>query len=121
MNMAQCFLDTLRRRDFVGLRAMLDDSVWCRAMLVREVVEHHSADDVIAMFTEWYGTPSAVEMVEADQHAIMGREFVRYRMRLRPPWRPDQWHLVEQSGYLTVSADRIRRIDLACTGFYALG
>lgn len=121
MTTAEGFLDALKRRDFIRLRAMLDDSVWCRAMLVREFVEHRSADDVVAMFTEWYGTPSAVEMVDADQHTMMGREFVRYRMRLRPRWRPDQWHLVEQSGYLTVSADRIRRIDLACTGFYLLG
>jgi hypothetical protein len=118
MNLVDRFLEALPKRDFLALRRLLADDVWCRAMLVREIVELHTADDVVRLFESWYGTPAELQLEDQQHHPMMGRDFVRYRMRLRPHWAPERWHRVEQSGYLTVRDDRIQRVDLACTGFF---
>lgn len=118
MKIVDRFLDTLAARDFPTLRGLLADDVWCRAMLVREIVELHTADDAVRLFESWYGTPAELRLEEHQHHPMMGRHFVRYRMGLRPHWAPERWHRVEQSGYLTVRNDQIQRIDLACTGFF---
>jgi hypothetical protein len=118
VNTAEQFLHSLACRDFAAFRALLAPDVWCRAMLVREVVEVHTADETTELFGSWFGTPPELHLEEADHHPIMGRTFVRYRIRLRPAWAPDTWHRIEQTGYLTVVRDVIGRVDLACTGFY---
>ena len=115
---AVAFLDALEARDFTSLRDLLADDVWCRAMLVRQIVELHSSDETVRLFEEWYGTPEELRLEARDHHSMMGREFVRYRWRLRPRWAPERWHRIEQAGYLTSAADRLSRIDLTCTGFY---
>ena len=43
---------------------------------------------------------------------------VSYNLLLRPEWAPDQWHVVEQSGYCRVTNDQVTRLDLVCTGFF---
>lgn len=118
--MAARFLDVLEARDFVALRDLLDDDVWCRAMLVREIVELHDAAATVKLFESWYATPAELALEDRQHHVMMGRELVRYRMRLRPHWAPDRWHRVEQTGYLSVRDDRIRRVDLTCTGFFPI-
>jgi hypothetical protein len=116
--LAPAFLDAISARDFVALRNLLAHDVWCRVLLVREFVELHRADDVVALFDEWYGTPEEVRLEDREHHPMMGRDFVRYRVRLRPRWEPDRWHRVEQAGFVTAAAGTLSRIDLACTGFY---
>jgi hypothetical protein len=118
MTAGQRFLTTLREQDFDAMRSLFADDVWLRAMLVREIVERHDADAVVALFRGWYEQADDVAVVDAQHHTMEGREFVRYRLRLRPPWAPDRWHVVEQAGFLTEVDGRVRRLDLTCTGFY---
>lgn len=120
MTVVEDFLSAIGTGEVAAIRGLLADDVWCRALLVRELVELHDAIGTTRLFHSWYGTPDEVHLEEAAHHDVMGRTFVRYRLRLRPEWAPDTWHRVEQSGYLTVRDGRIRRIDLACTGFFVI-
>jgi hypothetical protein len=117
---ARAFLDALARRDFSALRWLLADDVWFRILLPRQMVETHTAAEAVAAFHQWYGIVAAFEVQHLDHHTMAGREFVAYRFRLRPAWAPDQWHLIEQSGYVRVRDGRISRLDLVCTGFHAV-
>jgi hypothetical protein len=118
MSVVQGFLDSLRDRDAGRLRSLLTDDVWLRALLVRETIELHDAAAAVALFESWYWTPVRLELEDEQHHPMIGRDFIRYRMRLVPSWDLSRWHRVEQSGYLTVREGRIRRIDLTCTGFF---
>jgi hypothetical protein len=114
---ARALLVAIVTRDHTRLRALLADDVWMRAMLVREVVEHHDADEVVARFQGWYGSAAALEVVRVEHDTAGTREAVAWRVRLRPPWAPEVWHLIEQRGYVRVRDGRVSRLDLVCTGF----
>lgn len=115
---ARAFLDALADRDFAALRGLLADDVWFRILLPGTTVEAHIATETVAAYHEWYGTAAAFEVLYLDHHTMAGREFVAYRFGLRPSWAPEQWHVIEQSGYVRVRDGRISRLDLVCTGFH---
>jgi hypothetical protein len=115
--LARTFLQAVVTCDEVALRRLLDDDVWLRAMLVRETVERHDAEQAVELFRHWFGTAHEVEVLHASTRPAATREAVTYRLRLRPHWDPGVWHVIEQTGYLRVQDGRIRRIDLVCTGF----
>jgi hypothetical protein len=104
-------------RDPVALAGLLAPDVWFRAMLVHEVVEYHDPASTVKMFLGWFHRAVELEVVESTTAPALTREFLRYRVRLRPDWAPDVWHTIEQSGYARVADGRIRRLDLVCTGF----
>jgi hypothetical protein len=114
---ARAFLLAVVTGDEPALRRLLDEDVWLRAMLVREVVERHDADEAVALFRGWFGTAHEVQVLHASTHLAATREAVTYGLRLRPVWAPDVWHVIEQTGYIRIHDGRIRRIDLVCTGF----
>ncbi len=114
---ARAFLQAVVTGDDPALRALLDDDVWFRAMLVREVVEGHDADEALALFSGWFGTAHEVRVLRATTTSVATREAVTYRLRLRPHWAPEVWHVIEQTGYLRIQDGVIRRLDLVCTGF----
>jgi hypothetical protein len=115
---AESFLDALTAVDLDRVRTSLHDRVWCRALLVRELIEVFDATEVVALLGQWYASPHEIEFLETQHHPMAGRDFIRYRARLRPSWAPHVWHVVEQAGYLTVKHGLITRLDLACTGFH---
>lgn len=114
---ADQFLDAVVTRDHGALRALLADDVWLRAMVVREVIERHDAQGAVEVFQGWFGGAIDVQVVDVSAQPVTTRVRVSYRLRLRPEWAPDVWHLIEQTGYLRVQDGMIRRIDLVCTGF----
>jgi hypothetical protein len=105
--------------DEPAVRALLADDLWFRALLVRDVVEHHDAAAAMEMFYGWYGSAYDTELVSLATEAVTTRERLTYRVRLRPAWEPGVWHLIEQTGYLRAVDGRISRLDLTCTGFHA--
>jgi hypothetical protein len=119
-DVAHRFLDAVAARDFPTLRALFASDVWMRALLPREVVETRTADDAVETFREWFAPHNSVTAVATDQHTMEGREYFSYRFRLKPDWAPDQWHVVEQSGYCRVADEQITRVDLVCTGFFVV-
>jgi hypothetical protein len=114
---ARALLMAIVTRDDARLRDLLADDVWMRAMLVREVVEHHDPDEVVDRFRGWYGGATALEVVRVTHDSVGTREAVSWQVRLRPPWAPDVWHLIEQRGYVRVRDGQVSRLDLVCTGF----
>lgn len=114
---ARAFLAAVVTRDERSLRALLAPDIWSRAMVVREVLERHDAENTIALFHGWFGTAHTVQVLWTTTYPVATREAVAYRLRLLPEWAPDVWHVIEQTGYLRVQQGRIRRLDLVCTGF----
>jgi hypothetical protein len=104
--------------DFDGLERLLAPTVWLRAVLVRRVHETSTARGAVDALRAWTATPHGRLLVDAGHHRMAGREFVRYRFLLRPPWAPEEWRVMEQCGYLRVCEGRISRLDLACSGYH---
>lgn len=114
---ATTLLDAIVQRDRFALTAILAPDVWLRAMVVRDVIERHGAGAAIEVFDGWFGHAHELQVLWTASYPVATREHVSYRLRLRPDWAPDTWHLIEQSGYVRVLDGRVRRIDLGCTGF----
>lgn len=119
-DIAARFLDVLGRRDFDELETLLARNVWFRALLPRRIHESANAQDAIAAFRDWIGQSSDFQVLATDHHNSQGREFVSYRFLLRPEWAPEQWHIMEQSGYLREKESSISRLDIVCTGFFPI-
>jgi hypothetical protein len=115
---AQALLIALSSQDWPGVRTLLSDDVWMRALLTREVTEAHDADSVVAALRTWHGDTNGFVVLEATRDTIEHRESIRWRFAERPSWAPDQWHVIEQTGYLRVRDGRISRLDLVCTGYH---
>jgi hypothetical protein len=117
-HVAQALLTALSGQDWPGVRNLLADNVWMRALLTREVTEAHDADSVVAALRTWHGDTNGFVVLEATRDTIEHRESIRWRFAERPGWAPDQWHVIEQTGYLRVRDGRISRLDLVCTGYH---
>jgi hypothetical protein len=114
---AMRLLDAIVRCDRAALATVLAPDVWFRALLVHDVIEQHTAAAAIETIDGWFANARALHVLWADAYPVASREHITYRLRLRPDWAPDTWHLIEQSGYIRVHRGRVRRIDLGCTGF----
>jgi hypothetical protein len=110
-------LDAIVTRDEAALFGLFAEDLWFRAMLVREVVEHHDPVAAVAMFRGWFGRGIPLEVLRTATYPTASRHFLSYRFRLRPVWAPDVWHEIEQAGYVRVREGRVARLDLVCTGF----
>lgn len=116
----QRFLGALLQRDFDTLEALLDPDVWLRALLPRHLDERHGAAGVAGAFRSWYGAAEELVVVSHVHDMVADKERIGYRFRLRPDWAPEQWHVIEQTAFLSVREGRVRKIDLACSGFIAV-
>jgi hypothetical protein len=115
-------VDAIVMRDWDGLGRCLSPDVWLRALLPRGIVEHHTAGDALDTIVGWFTGASAfvptwVEHVETGG----ARARVGWEVELLPEWAPETWHRVEQVGFCRVADGHVRRLDLSCTGFIALG
>jgi hypothetical protein len=106
-----------RRARRAALRELLAPDVWFRALVVHELLEQHDVPATLAIFDGWFGHAAEVQVLLAEVAPAGSRELLRYRLRLRPHWAPDVWHVIEQTGYARVADGRVRRLDLLCTGF----
>lgn len=114
------FLARLRDGDFEAIEELLAPDVWLRSLLVRKVHESNTAAEAVAALRSWVGSPHGAEVIETDHHPMAGREFIRYRVLVRPTWAPDRVHVLEQVGYCRVKEGLITRLDLVCTGYHAV-
>lgn len=114
---ARLLLRAIVARDGPALRSLLGDDVRLRAMLARETVEAHGHDAVAAVFEGWFGDAHEVQVLHASTHAVGTAQRLTYRLRLRPGWAADVWHVIEQTGYARLEGAHVRRVDIACTGF----
>jgi hypothetical protein len=119
---SRLLVDAIVMRDWDGLGRCLSPDVWLRALLPRGIVEHHTAGDALDTIVGWFTGASAfvptwVEHVETGG----ARARVGWEVELLPEWAPETWHRVEQVGFCRVADGHVRRLDLSCTGFIALG
>lgn len=114
---ARLLLRAIVGRDDPELRSLFSDDVWLRAMLVRQTIEAHGHDAVVDVFEGWFGNAHEVQVLHASTHVVGTRHRLTYRLRLRPGWAPDVWHVIEQTGYARVEGGHVRRVDIVCTGF----
>jgi hypothetical protein len=114
---ARQLVDAIVTRDEDQLRERFSTDVWFRALIVRHTVESHDVESVIATFRSWFGGAVRLQVLHTATYPVGGREHLSYRLRLRPEWAPEHWHVIEQSGYARVQDGRVRRLDLVCTGF----
>lgn len=117
-DVARALLSALSEQDWPRVRGLLADDVWMRALLTRGVDEAHDADTVTAAMRTWHGDTNGFVVLDLAHDTIERREHIRYRFAERPSWAPDQWHVIEQTGYLRVREGRISRLDLVCTGYH---
>jgi hypothetical protein len=110
-------LDAIVTRDEDRLRGLFSTDVWFRALIVHRTVETHDVESAIATFRSWFGGAVRLQVLHTATYPIGGREHLSYRLRLRPEWAPEVWHVIEQSGYARIQDGRVRRLDLVCTGF----
>lgn len=117
LRVADLLVDAVTTADAAALRELLAEDIWFRALLVREIVECHHRDETLTWLHGWYGTAVAREVLHVETVPVATRVRVTWRLRLRPAWAPDVWHVIEQTGYARIVDGRVRRLDLTCTGF----
>ncbi len=117
-NAAARFLEVLGRLDFAELGRCLAPDVCFRALLPRKVHESNTARDAVSTFRSWFEGTGGSRLLEADLHTMAGRQYVRYRFLVRPEWAPDQWHVIEQTGFCRITENRVSRLDIVCTGYF---
>jgi hypothetical protein len=114
---AGALLRAIVERDEPALRELFAPDVWFRALAVHELLERHDVPSTLAILDGWFASAAEVQVLSAATAPAGCRELLRYRLRLRPLWSPDVWHVIEQTGYARVADGRVRRLDLLCTGF----
>lgn len=112
------FLEALRRYDFDELEACLAPDVWFRALLPKSLHESNTSEEAADAYRSWYSSMRRFELLAAEHYTLAGREYLRYRFLVLPPWAPEQWHVIEQAGFCRLKQGRISRLDIVCTGFH---
>jgi hypothetical protein len=112
------FLAALGRYDFDELEACLAPNVWFRALLPKSLHESNTSRSAADAYRSWYGSAKRFKVLTLEQTPMAGRESLRYRFLVLPPWAPDEWHVIEQTGFCRIKNDRISRLDVVCTGFH---
>jgi len=112
------FLEALANRDPARMATTLSSNVRFRAMLPPGPMDWSGADEVVGVFTSWFGEATDFELVDASLGEVGGRLHLSWRLRVRPaPFGiGDGWHVIEQQVHAD-AADTIDGLDLLCSGF----
>ena len=112
------FLEALAARDHSQMASALSGDVRFRAMLPPGPMDRNGADEVVAVFTSWFGDAEGFELLDATVGEVGGRLHLSWRLRVRPaPFGiGDGWHVIEQQAYAD-AAETIDTLDLLCSGF----
>ncbi|WP_214403475.1 hypothetical protein [Pseudonocardia lacus] len=117
---AVSFLDTLGAREFARLSSCLGDDVRMRALLPSGVCDSQGAAAVTDRFRSWFADAAEFQLVDSGVDRIGPLLSLRWRLRVRFSPRSPRLHVVEQLAYVH-APDRIRRLDLLCSGFHGDG
>jgi hypothetical protein len=112
------FLDAVGSRDFDAIAACFHDDARMRALVPSRLRDESGPEAIAARYRYWLGDADTVELVEHEHDSIVGRERLRYRLRVVDPENGEQ--LMEQEGYATVNDGRIATLNLVCSGFLPL-
>ena len=112
---AGAFLEAFAGRDFDALGRCLDSDIRFRALIPPGPIELTGVDATVGRFRHWFGADT-FELVDASVGRVGDRVALSWRVRTSPPGDPTVVRLVEQRMF-AVADDRIRSIDLLCSGF----
>lgn len=114
---AGAFLEALADADFNRLSACLDETCTMRALLPSGHRDWDGATAIADQLAMWFGAPARTELVDATVGEVGSKVHLRWRLRsLRSP-EATTWLVVEQQAYVHAD-ERIRSIDLLCSGFH---
>lgn len=114
---AGAFLEALADADFERLAACLHETCTMRALLPRGHCDWDGATAITEQLATWFGAPARIELIDATVGEVGSKVHLRWRLRsLRTP-DSTTWLVVEQQAYVDAD-DRIRSIDLLCSGFH---
>jgi hypothetical protein len=112
------FLDAVSARDFDGIAACFHDDARMRALVPSRLRDETGPDAIADRYRFWLGDADTVELLAREHDEIVGRERLRYRLRIVHPQNGEQ--VMEQEGYAKVTGDRITALNLVCSGFLPL-
>jgi hypothetical protein len=117
LDVAGTFLEALLGGDFARLAGCLHRDARLRALTPGGRRDQEGAADVADQFATWFGGDRTVEPVAATVGEVGGRLHLRWRLRVRLEPDAAGWHVIEQDVFADCDDDRIRAIDLLCSGF----
>jgi hypothetical protein len=109
------FLDAVGARDFDAIAACFSDDARLRALVPERLREEDGPAAIAERYRFWLGTKESSELLDREHDELLGRERLRYRLRVVHP--QDGPCVMEQEGYATVDGDRITALNLVCSGF----
>ncbi len=111
-------VEAIAARNFPGLAAALDAEATMAALLPRGFVEWNGVDEIVGVFTTWFGDVDRFEVADAEVGHVGDLLQIRWRVRVEGGPRFSEPMLVEQCAYASTNGDaRIDRIRLLCSGF----
>lgn len=116
VQLAETFLDCLRRRDFDGFRSLLSSNVELRALLPGEIEQQRGINATVDCFVDWFGQ-SELHLLDHAVDEVPGRVRISYGFDVRDG---DSHREIAQDVFCTVNDGSIERIDLVCSGFHAV-
>jgi SnoaL-like domain len=113
---AGLFLNAFTQRDFTTLSSCFDPDVRFRALVPPGIVTTVGTADTARQFEKWFGGTDVFDVVDASIGQIGDRLYLRWRVRMHAPGKPEASRVVEQHAFAT-GGERIHALDLLCSGF----
>ncbi|MGZ4373118.1 MAG: nuclear transport factor 2 family protein [Gaiellaceae bacterium] len=85
-----------------------------RALIPPGLRERTGALDAAALFSQWLGDSTELQLVDSSSHEVGDRLHVSYQLA---GVEEGEAYLVEHHLFYTVEDGKIRRADLLCSGF----
>lgn len=113
--LGRTFAETLGRKDFAAVLALLDREIDFRALTPGRAWEASGSAVVEHVLRQWFkDTDELEEIVSIDTDSFADRERVGYRFRGR---NQDGPFIVEQQAYYSARDHRIHWMRVLCSGF----
>ena len=114
-SLAARFADAMAHKDHAHMLGLLHPAVDFHAMTPKRVWEATTPQEVVDVFTMWFGEHDVIEGVEWVQTAAFAdRERAGYRLRVR---NNQGLHLIEQQAYLSDRDGQIGWLRILCSGY----
>lgn len=109
------YVETLARRDFAGMAAYLHPHIAFRALVPSGLEEASDAAGALACLRKWFGDVDDLTILQQTSDDSLGCLALSYRFLMRTR---DDWQVVMQHAFCSVSDGRIKRLHLVCSGFW---
>lgn len=107
------FVQALSDRSWSSLQGLFHPSVRFRALLPPGLCEASGSIETSGHFQQWFGKADALELMDCAVEPLLDKVRIAYRLRVHK----DRWYWIEQQAFCVVTADRIEKMDLLCSGF----